>query len=220
MGSWKQAIIRLVASWDWALDLVDERRAANLVRSLLGAEDRDRVAGTRHLDRLPEWLDLLTSWLDDPRSEALALSALADEPRLAGPYAQLALRSYLERQVRRALAGDAIPDDLWAIALRIDRWVREHPRLGAVHLAPPDPALNLTSAAGALRDLVRRLEAAKGDEREVRELLAAWPESPPAAPSGGAPGNGAPGLPRPPRGHPILPGVEPQPIGGAAGDRR
>lgn len=177
-GPWVEAISRLAARRDGILDLLGERRSAAILRDLAASADPDdtRLALSQ-LDRLPEWLDLLTDWLDQPPQERLVLESLNGVSRLTGPYAELALRTYLHREAQRALRGDSPSDYLWAFSLRVARWVREWSSLGTIRLDPANPRVVLAGAPESLRGFARRIDAAGRVERDLDRLLQAWPDS-------------------------------------------
>ena len=137
---WVEAISRLAARREWVLELLGERRSAAILRGLAASADPDdKRLALSQLDRLPEWLDLLTTWLDQPPEEHLVLEALSGVSRLTGPYAQLALRTYLHREAQRALADDSPADYLWDLSLRVARWSREWSSLSSHSPGPGRP---------------------------------------------------------------------------------
>jgi hypothetical protein len=178
-----EAISRLAARREWILQLLGEERSAAILRGLAASADPDdtRLALSQ-LDRLPEWLDLLTTWLDQPQKEHLVLESLNGVSRLTGPYADLALRTYLHREAQRALRGDSPADYLWDLSLRVARWIGEWSSLGTIRLDPANPRFVLSGVPESLRGFARRIDSAGRVERDLNRLLQAWPDSAEVAP--------------------------------------
>lgn len=173
-----EATSRRAARRDWILDLLGEERSVAILRRLAASADPDdtRLALSQ-LDRLPEWLDLLTTWLDQPPQEHQVLESLSGVSRLTGPYAELALRTHLHREVQRALRDDSPADYLWDLSLRVDRWLNELGSLGTIRLDPANPRVVLAGAPESLRGFARRIDSAGRVERDLDRLLQTWPDS-------------------------------------------
>ena len=179
MKRWALALAGVVAGQSWLLDLLGEKLAARVLRALAASpRAADRRLALAQLDRLPEWLDLLLAWLANPSDDDLVLTSLDGDSRLAGPYAQVALGTYLGQEVRRALQADLPADALWAISLRASRWLRKRPALGRLGLPWLDPQITLAVVPEALRDFARRIEAAGQVEGGVARVLETWPGPP------------------------------------------
>jgi hypothetical protein len=170
-----EAISRLAARREVILDLLGEERSAAILRGLAASADPDdtRLA-LGQLDRLPEWLDLLTTWLDHWPQDQLVLESLSGVSRLTGPYAELALRTYLQRQVQRALQDNSPADSLWSLSLRVARWISQWSSLGRIRLDPANPGVVLAGVAESLRGFARRIDSAGQVERDLERLLQAW----------------------------------------------
>jgi hypothetical protein len=183
LRSWVEALSRLAARREWVLDLLGEKRSAGVLRGLAASDDpaAKRLALSQ-LDRLPEWLDLITGWLDEQAQEYLVLEALNGVSRLTGPYAQLALRTYLHREVQRAVRSHSPAEDLWTLSLRIARWAREWSSLRGIRLDLADPRSTLAIVPESLRGFSRRVQAAGRIESDLARLLQTWPDSAGAEP--------------------------------------
>ena len=188
-----EATSRLAAGREGILELLGEERSTAILRGLArSADPEDRRLALSQLDRLPEWLDLLTTWLDQPPQEHLVLESLSGVSRLTGPYAELALRTYLHREVQRALRDNSPADYLWDLSLRATRWIDEWASLGAVRLDPGDPGIVLAGVPESLRGFARRIDSAGRVERDLERVLQAWLGSTEAEP----PSSGESLLPR------------------------
>ena len=184
MRPWVEAMSRLAAGREWVLELLGERRSTAILRGLAASANLDdKRLALRQLDRLPEWLDLLTTWLGHQPEEHLVLEALNEVSRLTGPYTELALRTYLSEEVQRASCDDSPADYLWALAGRVARWSREWSSLRAIRLDLADPRFVMARVPESLRDLSRRIDVAgRVEERDLARLLEAWPDCTEAMP--------------------------------------
>lgn len=179
MRLWTLALARLVASSPRLLDTIGERWATRVLRALAASpRAADRQLALGQLDRLPEWLDLLLAWLDDPADDDLILRSLDGDSRLAGPYAEVALGTYLNGQASAALSTGSPADGLWALSLRVARWLRKRPSLGRLRFQWTNPRATLGAAPEALRDFARAIEAAGEVEPALARALVAWPGPP------------------------------------------
>jgi hypothetical protein len=179
---WVQVMSRLAARREWVLELLGERRSTAILRRLAASPDpEDKRLALSQLDRLPEWLDLLTAWLGQQPEENLVLEALDDVSRLTGPYAQLAFRTYLSQRLQGALCGDSPADCVWALSLQVARWSRGWSSLSRLRLVLADPRSVLSRVPESLRGFSRWVETAGQVERDLARLVAAWPDSAGAA---------------------------------------
>lgn len=179
--SW--ATSRLAAEREGILDLLGEQRSIEILRRLATSSDpNDRRLALTQLDRLPEWLDLLMTWLDQPLQEPLVLDALNGVSRLTGPYTQLGLGAYLHREIQRSLREISPADSLWSLSLRVARWVRGWSALSTTRLVLTESRSVLAGVPEAFRDFSRRIEWAGRVEPDVARLLQAWPNAAEATP--------------------------------------